>query len=246
MKPASQRCREAAHFIHDIAELEQIRFDGVALRAVFEVDAYSDALYEVLGVALPPGLVRAVNKRKAEFLGGRFLAALALERIGGPAVEIGVGEHRQPLWPVNISGSLSHSSDRLACLVSRDPALGLGIDIERILTDAEARHLAAPVVSAAEQALLEAHSSEFEVGGFGVGFSAVFSAKEALFKALYPRVRYYFDFHAARLISLDWPAGRLVLELTQDLGTHYRALDRFELGLSRDESRVWTHLIHAA
>lgn len=244
MKPASQRCLDAAHFIHDIDELGQIRFDGLALRAVFEVAAYSDALYEVLGVPFPASLGRAVNKRKAEFLGGRFLAALALERIGTPVVEIGVGEHRQPLWPASISGSLSHSSDRLACLVSRDATLGLGIDIERILTDAEARHIASTVVTPTEQALLETCTADFDGAGFGVGFSAVFSAKEALFKALYPRVRSYFDFHAARLISLDWRTGRLVLELTQDLGPYYRAADRFQLGVSRDECRVWTYLVH--
>jgi enterobactin synthetase component D len=239
MKPASQRCQEAAHFIYDIRQLEQIRLDGVALGASFEVAAYSDALYEVLGVPFPAGLSRAVNKRKAEFLGGRFLAALAMERIGEPAVEIGVGVHRQPLWPANVSGSLSHSNDRLACVMSPDPAVGLGVDIERIMDDAAARNIVETVVGTQEHALLEADS-----GGFGLGFTAVFSAKEALFKALYPRVGNYFDFHAARLVSLDWLHGRLVLDLTEDLGVHYRAQDRFELGVTHDDSRVLTYLVH--
>jgi enterobactin synthetase component D len=240
MKPASQRCHAAAHFIHDICELEQIRFEGVALQAAFDVAAYSDDLYDVLGVPFPEGLRRAVNKRKAEFLGGRFLAALALERLGAPPAEIGVGEHRQPLWPANFVGSLSHSGDRLACLLSTDARLGLGIDIETILTDAAAANIARIVVGADERALLEAQAE-----GFGLGFTAVFSAKEALFKALYPRVRDYFDFRAARLIELAWGPGRLVLELTQDLGSHYHRNDCFTLGVTRDESRVMTHLAHA-
>lgn len=239
MKPASQRCQEAAHFIYDIRELEPVQLEGIALGAAFEVTAYSDALYDVLGVALPAGMQRAVNKRKAEFLCGRFLAALALERLGGPSLEIGVGEHRQPLWPLDYSGSLSHSRDRVACLLSRNPALGLGIDIEAILSDADAANLAATVLGAEEQALLEAH-----VGGFGAGFSAAFSGKEALFKALYPRVRSYFDFHAARVIHLDWQQGRLVLELTRALGSHYHEQQRFALGIVRDATRVMTYLVH--
>ena len=193
MKPAVQLCADVAHFIHDIRELEQLRFAGVALRACFEVTAYSDDLFAVLGVAFPQHLHRAVNKRKAEFLGGRFLSVLALERLGRPYLDIGVGEHRQPLWPANISGSLSHSNDRVACVLSTDPTLGLGIDIENAMSDEAARKIASTVIADDERALLESTSY-----GFGWAFTAVFSAKEALFKALYPRVRRYFDFHAAR------------------------------------------------
>lgn len=238
MKPASQRWQQAAHFIHDIGPLA-IQLDGVALGASFDVTAYEDALYDVLGVALPAGMRRAVNKRKAEFLCGRFLAALALEQLGGPSVEIGMGEHRQPLWPDGFGGALSHSRDRAACLLSTNARLGLGIDIETIQSDAAAANIAATVVASEERALLEAAAE-----GFGLSFSAVFSAKESLFKALYPRVRNYFDFHAARLVQLDWRQGRLLLELTQDLGAHYRRADRFELGITHDASRVMTHLVH--
>jgi enterobactin synthetase component D len=240
MKPASQRCQDAAHFIYDIREIEQIRLPGIALGAAFDVTAYSDALYEVLGVAPPANLGRAVNKRKAEFLCGRFLAALGLERLGGPQMEIGVGEHRQPLWPAAFSGSLSHSNDRAACLLSNDANLALGIDIENLLTDAGAQNIANSVVDATELALLAA-----DPGGFGPALTAVFSAKETLFKALYPRVRNYFDFHAARICHLDWQQGRMVLELKQDLAACYRHRDRFEIGLIRDDQRVWAHLVHA-
>jgi enterobactin synthetase component D len=238
MKPASQRCQDAEHFIHDIRELEQIRLPGIALCASFDVTQYSDALYEVLGVAPPANLGRAVNKRKAEFLCGRFLAALALEYLGGPQVDIGSGEDRQPLWPATFNGSLSHSNDRAACLLSPNPELALGIDIENLLTDASARNIASSVIDAAECAMLMA-----DPVGLGPGLTAAFSAKEALFKALYPRVRSYFDFHAARLCHLGWQPGRVVLELTKDLADCYRQHDRFEIGLTRDAQRVWTYLV---
>jgi len=44
-----------------------------------------------------------------------------------------------------------------------------------------------------------------------------FSAKESLFKDIYPQVGHYFDFDAAQLVSLHWPSGRLILKVTKNL-----------------------------
>jgi len=241
MEHRLQSGRGAPDFIYDIHPLPQIRFAGVALAAAFNVAAYSDALYEVLGVSFPAHLARAVAKRKAEFLCGRFLAALAFERLGAEHQEIGTGEHREPLWPANICGSLSHTHDRVACLLSCDARLGLGIDLENIQADEGARNLSRMVIGEAEHALLNACSEPF-----GLCFTTVFSAKESLFKALYPRVRRYFDFHAARVIRIDLAQGLIVMELTQDLAQCYRAQDRFELGVTLETTRVLTYLVHEA
>ncbi len=226
-------------FIYNIRQLPQVQFAGVALRASFDIAAYSDALYETLGVTFPAHLERAVPKRRAEFLCGRFLAALALEQIGAPRQQIGTGEHRQPLWPANVSGSISHTRDQVACLMSPDATLGLGIDIENIQGNAHARELARAIIGEQEQALLTACSE-----AFGLCFTAVFSAKESLFKALYPKVQAYFGFHAARLVHLDLAQGSIRLELVEDLGQHYRAGDRFALGVVLEDTRVLTYLVH--
>jgi enterobactin synthetase component D len=233
----------AARFIHDIGELAQVRLTGVApvvaLGASFDIASYADGLYDALGIIFPAHLARAVNKRKAEFLCGRYLAALALQRLGRQPANVGIGEHRQPLWPAGICGSLTHTKHRAACLMSADTGVGLGIDIEELLTNDAAHKIARTVIDEAERTLLESSTE-----GFGVCFTAAFSAKESLFKALYPRVGAYFDFHAARVIALDWAKQQLVLELIQDLGPLYRYRDRFQIGLVRDANTVMTYLVH--
>ena len=50
----------------------------------------------------------------------------------------------------------------------------------------------------------------------------VFSAKESLFKCLYPRVQEFFGFAAARVIALDRVRHTLVIQLEQTLTPHLR------------------------
>jgi enterobactin synthetase component D len=74
--------------------------------------------------------------------------------------------------------------------------------------------------------------------GFASDAIAVFSAKETLFKMLYPFVKRFFGFHSAQLRSPPAP-GSLTLRLTEDLsaectkGTEYtisvRSLEDFTL-----------------
>ena len=47
--------------------------------------------------------------------------------------------------------------------------------------------------------------------------SIIFSAKESLYKALYPSVKFYFGFEAASLIFFE--QNELTFTMNQDLGT---------------------------
>lgn len=71
--------------------------------------------------------------------------------------------------------------------------------------------------------------------------SLVFAAKEALFKALYPRVGHFFDFSAAAVVS--WQPGRLQLQLTQALGltpqTRIEAGQCFTLYYQRSSAAIY-------
>ena len=229
-----------ADFIYDIRPIEAISVPGVAVRASFNVAAYRDELYPLLGIALPAHLGRAVVKRKAEFLSGRFLASMALQQVFGQQCEIGIGEHRQPLWPPGIGGSISHSSNAVACLVSAGVSLCLGIDIETVVSPQTANNIAASVVCDRELELL-GHCPQ----AFPLCLTAVFSAKETLFKALYPRVGFYFDFKAALVTAIDLSQGSIVLELTCDLGPVHRVGDQFQIGILLETERVLSYLVCA-
>lgn len=67
-----------------------------------------------------------------------------------------------------------------------------------------------------------------------------FSAKESLFKALYPEVNYYFDFNVARIIWLDLKTKRFKIALTLDLNDIHHKNRNYVDKFSITESHVIT------
>jgi 4'-phosphopantetheinyl transferase EntD len=113
--------------------------------------------------------------RRAEFATGRSCAHRALGAIDADVEAIGRGSRGQPLWPVGITGSISHAGGLAAALVAPVSAslTCLGIDLEQV--GAVEDELWPEVMDATEQAACAAAIDP-----------AVFGAKEAAFKALYP------------------------------------------------------------
>ncbi len=144
---------------------------------------------------------RAVEKRKREFATGRVLARTALARLGHRDVELLNGEDRAPIWPEGISGSISHCNTRAVVAVGRTEEIGtVGVDLEHRAT-LEPR-LWETVFLPEEIAFLE-ETAEDVRGRLAL---ALFSAKEALYKAQYPRTAKYMGFHELR-VELDWREG---------------------------------------
>lgn len=127
----------------------------------------------------PPGspeeeasLTRASAERIAEFRAGRACARAAVARLGTAARAILVGPRRAPVWPAGLVGSITHCPGIVAAAAAparRIAALGL---------DAEP---AVPLPDGVGPLVL--HAGEH---GPGVAPTVVFSAKEAVFKALFP------------------------------------------------------------
>lgn len=144
-------------------------------------------------------IARAVPARQREFAGGRLAARLALARLGLPEAPIAMGADRAPIWPDGLHGSITHAAGLCLAAVSADPALaGLGIDLE---PDEALPPDLIPEILLPEERDLPAR--------------LVFSAKEAVFKALYPIVGHVFGFDAVRL-RLD--ARSFTAETCQPLG----------------------------
>ncbi len=126
---------------------------------------------------------RAVAKRQNEYFATRHLARLALTELEVPHAPILNNDDRSPRWPDGVFGSLTHTDTWCGVAVARREGLvsGLGIDMERL----------GSVSPAVAQRIL----SERELGdGSGVDAAVRFSAKEALYKAIYPFVRRYVGF----------------------------------------------------
>lgn len=133
------------------------------------------------------GIIAAIPRRQAEFAGGRAAARAAQIRLRGHALPVPMGPDRAPVWPSDLRGSITHADGLCLAVVTDDPAIrGLGLDLE---PDAPLPpEIRAEVLGGGESPGLSGHDAR-----------AVFSAKEAVFKALYPQVGHVFGFDAVQV-----------------------------------------------
>lgn len=220
--PESGQCA-LDRFLTCIVSLDTGLAAVTAVSGRFNVERFDPGLYSRAGVDCPPAIMQAVPGRQAEYLAGRWLSRqLWVERHLAP-VQVQSGTHRQPIWPSGWVGSISHTSTvAVSCLAKSCEVELLGLDLENWLAPEVAHRISTTIVDRQEALYLAT------LGPFERMLTLAFSAKESLFKAVYPQVGVYFDFDAARLVELHWPSGRLVLKVTQDLSTSIRAGMLFE------------------
>lgn len=175
-------------------------------RVAFEVsDSYGcvhdDPATGSYHIALADHLLQAVPKRRSEYLAGRLCAAAALRRLGLP--ETVGARNRVPTWPAEAVGSITHSGNCAIAVASRVRG-ALGVDYEVRMPEERARELQRMILQPQEAALRSTDMT------FETFVTLVFSAKEALYKALAARVRRILEFHEVRLVALS--ADKLALE----------------------------------
>lgn len=161
----------------------------------------------------------AVEKRRVEFAAGRDAAREALEQIGLPDVSVPMGADRAPVWPKGVCGSISHSDGLCIAVVARRSGFqSVGIDVE------PDRPL--------DRNLHESILTPEEMGVSSDQALAIFSAKEALFKALYPITGEMMSFQDAQRVD----AGEYRL---------LRSVGRFEAGetLWLRQTRLADHIL---
>jgi 4'-phosphopantetheinyl transferase EntD len=124
------------------------------------------------------------EKRAREFSTGRLCAQQALHHLGIDDFPILRGEHREPLWPGNVVGSISHCRDIAGAVVADKQhvkSVGLDIEIQKQLNPAIARHVCTEKEKCwlGEQAAAEQN----------LALLLIFSIKEAVFKCVYQATR---------------------------------------------------------
>ena len=125
------------------------------------------------------------EKRYSEFAAGRSQAWQLITSLTGVADTLLIGEYRQPIWPAEVTGSISHSDEYCAVAVAPKSVLdGLGLDVEPfedldtdvaevVLTDAE---LASTAVI--DSRLVRSGAAPLG----GKTHKLIFSIKEAIYK----------------------------------------------------------------
>lgn len=178
-------------------------------RIEFDTRHYNDGLFTWLRSPMPAMLTKAVVKRRAEYFAGRYAAHMLLQQ-AGCNMPVLTGISGEPLWPAGWCGALSHvTGSAIALLAPTDSALMPGVDIEHNCPDIM-RKTAETFSCQEERALLINSDLPYEQA-----LLVTFSAKESLFKALFPQVQRFFGFDTARVTQLA--AHSLTLQLTESL-----------------------------
>ena len=111
-----------------------------------------------------------------------------------------MAEDRAPIWPDGVVGSITHTGDFAAAAVAWAADIAaLGIDSEQIIDPAAARDIA-DICMVDEATLFKAAHGR----SFCEFCTLVFSAKESVFKCLFPLTRKFLEFSDVRITSIDW------------------------------------------
>ena len=123
-----------------------------------------------------------VEKRLAEFTHGRYCARSAMQLLNMDAAPIPKGPNREPVWPAGIIGSITHTEGAAAAVVAKSTdvvALGLDMELNAPLTPDLITMICLPEENPDQD---------------GTRAKLLFSAKESIYKCLYPLLKEYVDF----------------------------------------------------
>lgn len=231
------------------AELPYVEADlfppGVAHASLrFEPEADPQDL-RPFGIALPDAARGAVPRRRRELAAGRYCVREALRALAPALADtaIGIGPQREPLFPSGIVGAITHSGG-IACAVvaSRAQMLGVGVDIEEWVTDDAYAAMIDTVFVAGEAARVETQTGWPSTRAA----TLIFSAKETLYKCLFPAVQRYFDFKDAEVVTVDTSDGRFSIRLLASLADDLKSGDVFEGRFQAVERLVITTMVRRA
>lgn len=192
----------------------------------FDDNLFQEDTANHFGIALPLTMSGAVQKRKAEFVAGRYCAHTALSQLDNttastPGATIGVGANREPLWPKGVVGSITHTHGYASAVVAHcSKVRGVGVDSETWINP-ESEDVSRLILTGRE-----GHADHLQLfDSARHHLTLVFSAKESLFKCLFPLVNRFFDFHSAVIIPLpsDSADGEFRFELLKDLNAEFHA-----------------------
>ncbi|WP_170940461.1 4'-phosphopantetheinyl transferase superfamily protein [Pseudoalteromonas sp. NBT06-2] len=176
---------------------------------VFDCAQYELQLFTQYGISLPSVIEGSVIKRQAEFLAGRYGAMRVLAEIGYDNLEIPIGSYRNPIWPEGVVASISHTDSQIVCMASLKVDNDyLGVDVEVWLEPKVAMEIKHIVLNERERMFLS--KCNLSLSRL---ISICFSAKESLFKAVFPYVNKYLDFSDSEIIGFSYKNRSITMRL---------------------------------
>ena len=187
--------------------------EGLIYHCRYALADFQCAYFDELGVPYADTLQRAVPKRQAEYLAGRYCAKRALSLLGSNQTVVQSGHRRQPIWPTGVVGSISHSNEAAIACVSRCPnIIGLGIDLEENIKTETMEKIESSILTERDRRWLsETNLAKEQL------FTIIFSLKESFFKAVFSQVKKYFDFDAVSIKHIDEDNNTLQFQINYNL-----------------------------
>ena len=150
--------------------------------------------------------------RLTSFASGRIALRLALRRLGVDAPCLAISQLGAPALPPHVVGSISHKGLHAVGLAARDEGFHVGVDLE--LPRPRRTDISSVVLTPGERHHLERLAPEDRARSVLLHFSL----KEALYKALSPRVQRYVDFQEVSVEPLPDGTARFTLALAAGEG----------------------------
>ncbi len=225
-----------AEFLFQSGYVDWFGCEGLSVfHTGFDVNHFSEAAIRDLDEGYIEFIRNAVTKRQSEFIAGRHCAHLALAAHNIPHGPIGVGTARQPLWPVGIVGSISHSHGYAIAASARTCRyMAIGLDVENIVTVETQARIRKSIVNDDELHLLHDSASPEKV------VTLIFSVKESFFKAAYPFVGAYFGFDVMSVLEIDWETGKLLFIVHRDLAPEFPSRALLNASFRHIDNRMLT------
>lgn len=190
------------HFLREHGPISLPYSDVIGYQCSFDTQHFTHQDYAQI---LADGQLsdRAVPKRQAEFVAGRLCANQCLGQLSvSPIPKILRGYRGCPVWPSPLKGSISHTNGIAVAVVTQASTISsIGIDIEKTLNETATKEVANLVLTSADQSrYVNCQKSNMSLEQYT---TYLFSAKEAIYKALFPLVQHFFDFSAVSLHSIN-------------------------------------------
>lgn len=211
-------------------------YDALLPPGAVVVEATSAAFWEH-GLLLEEAayVAHAVERRRREFTAGRNCARRALSQLGFPPVAIPSGPHREPTFPSEVSGTITHSTDYCAAaVILRGEMLSIGIDAEE--AEPLGDDTASLVLTPDEQTNIHHQTKNRTPQIYG---KIIFSAKEAFYKAYFQLTSKYLDFLEANVTLLPVEGAFEVRTLSATAPPYFR-VNTFRGRYACDGARIYT------
>ena len=164
-------------------------------------------------IHLPGSLTKAALSRRCDYLMGRYCAQLAIANLGGGFQQIQQQNSGAPAWPNGFIGSITHISGLALAMVGEHTHWDwVGVDVETVVSMDDVLSMTPIIMREEEHKIITA-----AINAQNYAFTLVFSAKETIYKALWPKVGRFFDFHDVSLLACDCNKQLLQFSLSHSL-----------------------------